>query len=720
MNSSTFSRPIPIEYIRNVGIFNNLCDNDLIDFILDYTEPQPPRYTEAQLSFPREVLSYSPVEHPASIKAIYRRSGTTYQINLLPYLSPEKEHLDILADGIILSSSSSNSDQNVIDLLLRHRKQLPRPIPCMIFLDNKDQKSGEQRLQILTDHAKESGCPIMLLQLPIITDTHTKNDIFPGFVRKEQEAGFCGFVDLLTKKAYVIEGLYGDEITEIPIPNDLSDQVKKAHQTILENLADSDPEIEKAYCNDTAVDLQILKQALRKKTVSGETIPVFCGIAAHYQSVTCSFGKSYDWPHKKGIQPFLDAIADYFPSPLDAQAQMLKGFNPFTGAQEMRHCRSDEPFTALVFANTGELKVLSGIAVPGMTIYNSLKKKTAPLGKMYQKTATACDKEEKAVFCGDTAQHRSIEPARRTAILSDAQHPFVLKSTPVAAVAIESPNAELSEEFFADAPTVSRFRNTLNGKNYLVSSDHTELQAIKNRIEKAAVSAPVSKKVKVGSPEAFYRETITISIDFDSRLDGSADTNRDIAIVLKLSPLADGGGVVITNQISGSAVPEKLIKQVQTGIWEAAANGILAGYPMENILIEIIEIECTSAPLPSQLFRDAGYNAMRKAVGLAEPILLEPRSFVQISTKENVLGDVLGFITERNGTISSLTSISPDTTLISFLISAKEIFSNFESMLRNVSRAQAELRHHLPNGFQEISAAEQKEIIKRTLGTLQS
>ena len=342
MNNSTYSRQIPVGVIRNVGIVNDYCDNDLADLILDYTEPQPYRYTENQLAFPREVLSYSSVSYPNSLKAIYKHSDETYQINLLPYLSSEKEYIDLFADGIIFQMPPSDSLQSTIDTLTRHCLRFPRPIPCMIFQDykyaGKRNSASKNWLPEFIKTAKESDYPLLPLQLPIIA-----------------EKEFCGCVDLLTQKAYIIEGFYGEEITEIPIPDDLSAQAEEGHQIILETLADCDPEIEEAYYSNRTVDLQILKQALRKKTISGKTIPVLCGIAAHYQPVTCCFGTSYDWPNKKGGRALLDAIIDYFPSPAEANAQTIKGFNPLTGAQETRHCSPDEPFTALVFASTHEI-----------------------------------------------------------------------------------------------------------------------------------------------------------------------------------------------------------------------------------------------------------------------------------------------------------------------------------------------------------------------------
>lgn len=717
MDKSTFSRPVPIEHIRNVGVFNECGDDDLTDFILDYTEPQPHRYTEKELAFPREVLSYSSVSHPKSLKAIFKRSDKTYQINLLSYLFPEKANIDIIADGAIFSSDSLNNDQNVIKLLTYRCKHLVQPIPCMIFLDYKHLPSNKERLPMLADYAKRSNCPVLPLQLPMIADApFTK---YSGIVRKEQREGFCGYIDLLTQKAYIIEGLYGDEITEIPIPDDLSIQAKEALFTILENLADSDPEIEKAYCNGTTVDSQILKQALRKKTVSGKIIPVFCGIAAHFQSVTCCFGKSYNWQHKKGIQPFLDAITDYFPSPIEAQAQTIRGINPFTGAQEIRHCSQDEPFSALVFATSGEFKVLSGIAVPGMTVYNSLTEKTMQLDELKQKTGTDRIDHPPAVCCGETAQLKSQERSIYHAVLSDPKHPFILPTQFVAAIALNDPDDAANELFFIDdSQIIKLFKNPLNGKSYFVTQSPSTTEYLISREQNCSCSPQGSGQTRLGIPEVFYRETITRPVVFDSRLNDSTGADCDIAVVLKLVPLSRGSGIVIKNLISDNTVPEKSITQVQTGIWEAAANGALAGYPMEDIQIEIIEIISISTPLSPQRLKNAGFNAMRKAVKQAAPILLEPWNQVQIYTDECVIGDVLAVITECGGMIDSVDSISPDTQLITAKIPTGALLRNFESTLRNVSRAKATLAHVLPGDFQSVSEAEQEEIIKRTLGTL--
>ncbi len=690
MNSETdFQRDIPAENIRNVGVLTEFFESGFLQLLLDYAEPHEPHYTDVELACPLEVLSYSAPPLPSEMTRYWKHSGTNYQFNLTTALSQKQSICP--ADGLIISVCEEDKLQSIPETLQNISAE--KPIPCMIFLDYQRITSEESpdRLSEMVKILSDSGYTALPLQLPIM----------------KTDKGFCGCVDVIEQKAFLINGLYGEEITEIPIPEELAAEALSAYENIISAVEQNSPEIMQSYLRQIPIAPQKLKEALRKEVIAGHTLPIFCGTAPYYKAISIS-GLSRGRVDKKNGQAFLDAIADYLPSPLDVPA--AQGINPHTGEPEIRNCKDGEPFCALAFgreSKTIAIKILSGIAVSGATAYNPQTKTKIQIKDLHKDISGK--KEIKVAFCGEMALIEDAEFQINSGdTICSPEFPFAFPVsekdyTMALRAKIQDAKAEkqILRQLTLGDNKFTVYKNPENGNVLFASSG----DCISNIIRIITGELQISV-----IPETFCKETITQSVTFDTR-----SAALDCApCVLQLTPHKCPAGIKIENRTNNS-IPAKLIDQIKAGIMEASHCGILAGFPMTDIKVEILEAVQTSSVVSLKMFQKAGYQGMREAVRQACPILLSPRQKIKIISQTEDPGLILNLIARHDGQIIDIHMPEEKENLLIVRadMPVEELIPGtpFVSELRNCSRARGSYTIETTY-FTPVSKQAEEKIIK--------
>lgn len=691
MNPETdFQRDIPAENIRNVGVITEFFESGFLQLLLDYAEPHKPHYTEEELACPLEVLSYSAPPLPSEMTRYWKHSGTNYQFNLTTEISRTQSVCP--ADGLIISVEKGDNLQSIPEALQSISAE--KPLPYMIFLDYRRIISEESpgRLSETVKVLSESGYTALPLQLPIM----------------KTDKGFCGCVDVIEQKAFLINGLYGEEITEIPIPEELADEALSAYENIIVAVEKNSPEIMQSYLRKNPIAPQKLKEALRKEVIAGHTLPIFCGIAPYYKAVSISGLATWNQDKKNG-PAFLDAIADYLPSPLDAPA--VQGINPHTGDPETRNCKDEEPFCALAFgrdSKTIAIKILSGIAVSGATVYNPQTKTKIQIKDLHKNISRK--KGIKVAFCGEMALIEDAEFQINSGdTICSPEFPFafpVSEKDYTMAIRAKIQDAKAEKQILRQLTLGDNkftvYKNPENGNVLFVSSG----DCISNIIRIITGELQISV-----IPETFCKETITQSVTFDTR-----SAALDCApCVLQLTPHKCPAGIKIENRTNNS-IPAKLIDQIKAGIMEASHCGILAGFPMTDIKVAILEVVQPSPAAPAETFKKAGYRGMKEAVRQACPILLSPRQKIKIISQTEDPGLILNLIAQHDGQIIDIHMPEEKENLLIVRadMPAEELIPGtpFISELRNCSRARGSYTIETTY-FHPVSKQTKEKIIKK-------
>lgn len=464
------------------------------------------------------------------------------------------------------------------------------------------------------------------------------------------EDSFVGMVDLIEENARVFKGDFGQEVEITEIPSELVELASEYREKLIESAAEGDEEFMEIYFGGEEITKDQLRQAIRRSTIAGEMVPVLCGTA--YKN--------------KGVQMLLDAIVDFMPSPIDIPP--IKGEDPYTGEDKERHSSDDEPFSALAFKIMTDpfvgkltfLRVYSGILKSGDSVFNSTKSKKERIGRLLRMHAN--DREEiKSLYAGDIASAVGLRSTGTGDTLCDNDDPVILESMEfpdtVISVAIEPKTragqekmgmalAKLSEE----DPTFKTYTNEETGQVIISGMGELHLEIIVDRLLRE-----FKVEANIGAPQVAYKETISGSVDIDekyARQSGGRGQYGHVKIrVRKGKP---GSGYTFINSVVGGAIPKEYIPSVDQGIKEALASGILGGYEVVDIEVELYDGTYHDVDSSEMAFKIAGSMAIKKALNRAGSTLLEPYMKVEVTSPEEYLGDVMGDLNSRRGRLEGM------------------------------------------------------------------
>jgi elongation factor G len=466
-----------------------------------------------------------------------------------------------------------------------------------------------------------------------------------------REDQFRGLVDLIDEKALVWDegdDTLGKEYKQAPVPDDMVDLVREYREKMIEGLAEVDDHLMEKYVAGTPITVEELKAAVRKGATLMKLFPVICG---------ASF-------KNKGVQPLLDAVIDYLPSPLDIPP--MQGINPDTGAVEERKADDDAPFSALAFKimndqHVGQLvflRVYSGTLEVGSGVYNSTKGKKERVGRLLRMHANKKEEVE-AVAAGDIAAAIGLKLTTTGDTLCDSDRPIVLEAMtfpePVIAVAIE-PKTKADEEKLG----LSLSRLALEDPTFRVTTESETSQTLIHGMGELHLEIIVDRLLRefrveanVGKPQVAYRETIRKPAEAQGkfvRQTGGRGQYGDVYLEVEPAP---GEGFSFENKIVGGSVPREYIPAVEKGVREALDTGVLAGYPIVDVKVRLTDGSYHEVDSSEIAFKIAGSMAFKEACRRGKPVLLEPVMDVEVVTPRDYVGPVIGNLNSRRGRIMS-------------------------------------------------------------------
>lgn len=465
-----------------------------------------------------------------------------------------------------------------------------------------------------------------------------------------KEDTFKGIVDLVKMEAIIYEDELGTVMDETEIPDELKDLAEEYREKLLEAVSEQDETILEKYLEGEEITEEEIHTALRKGTINGDLVPVVCG-------------SSYK---NKGIQPMLDAIVRYLPSPLDLPP--VKGMALGTGEEIERKADDSEPFSALAFKimadpYVGKLaffRVYSGTLSAGSYVLNSTKGKKERIGRILQMHANH-RQEMEAVYTGDIAAAVGLKDTTTGDTLCDENHPILLESMdfpePVISVAIE-PKTKAAQEKMTMAllklaeedPTFKTYTDQETGQTIIAGMGELHLEIIVDRLRRE-----FNVDCNVGKPQVAYKETITKPVKIEGKfIRQSGGRGQYGHVWLEMEPAPRGEGYTFENRIVGGVIPKEYIPAVDAGIQEAMQNGVLGGYPVIDVKVALVDGSYHEVDSSDMAFKIAGSIAFKEGMKKANPVLLEPIMKVEVVVPEEYMGDIIGDINSRRGRVEGM------------------------------------------------------------------
>ncbi len=497
------------------------------------------------------------------------------------------------------------------------------------------------------------------------------------------EENFEGVIDLINEKKFsYTESELGDKYKVIPLSAEEDEELAKHREFMIEAVAEYDEELLTLYIEGEDIPPEILKRAIRKATIENKITPVLCGSALK----------------NKGIQPLLDAVVDFLPSPLDLPP--VKGIHPDTGEEIIRYPSNDEPFTALIFkiitdpfvGKVSFFRVYAGKLKAGSTVYNPRTRKKERINRILFFHA---DKREeiKEIYAGEIGGAIGIKSSVTGDTISEINHPIVLESMdfpePVVSVAI-SPKTQADLERLGDSlnklseedPTFRITKNRETGETIISGMGELHLEIIIDRLLRE-----FNVQAHVGKPQVAYKETITTSAEAEGKfIKQTGGRGQYGHVKLMIEPL-EGKEFEFVNKVVGGEIPKEYIPSVETGVREAMETGGLAGYPVVNVRVTLLGGSYHPVDSSDIAFKIAGSMAFISAQKKAKPVILEPIMEVEIITPEEYIGAVIGDINSRRGRIEHMEPRS-GVQVIKALVPLSEMFG-YANILRSETQGRA-------------------------------
>ena len=556
-------------------------------------------------------------------------------------------------------------------------------VPRMIYVNKMDITGADfyHVLDMVHDRLKCNAVPI---QLPV-----------------GKEDTFKGIIDLVEMNADMYYDQLGKDMRVEPIPEDMMDLAREYREKLLDAVSMFDDEIMEMYLEGKEIPTAKIRAAIRQATVAVEMVPVVCG-------------SSY---RNKGVQKLLDAIVDYMPAPTDIPA--IKGVNPKTDEEEVRHSSDDEPFSALAFKimtdpYVGRLcffRVYSGTLNTGSAVLNATKGKRERVGRLLQMHANHREDLE-TVYSGDIAAVVGLKNTTTGDTLCEEKHPIILESMefpePVIRVAIE-PKTKAGQEKMGLAlaklaeedPTFRTYTDEETGQTIIAGMGELHLEIIVDRLLRE-----FKVEANVGAPQVAYKETVRRKVNHETKYKRQSGGSGQYGHVkITLEPNESGKGYEFVNAVVGGAIPKEFIPAVDAGIQGAMQSGVLAGYPVVDVKVTLYDGSYHEVDSSEMAFKIAGSMAFKEAMREADPVLLEPIMKVCVIVPDEYMGDVIGDLNARRGQIQGYEMRSGAQQIDAF-VPLSEMFgyaTNLRSRTQGRGQYTMEPSHYveLPKGLQE-------------------
>jgi len=564
-------------------------------------------------------------------------------------------------------------------------------VPRIVFVNKMDKTGADFLYSVGTihDRLQANAHPI---QLPIGAE-----DVFEGVI------------DLVEMKAIYNEGSVGENLVEKEIPAEYQDQAEEYREKLIEAVAEFDEDFMEKYLGGEEISIDELKAAIRKATLSVEFFPVVCGSAFKY----------------KGVQPMLDAVVEYLPSPLDVPA--IKGINPDTDEEVERHSSDEEPFAALAFKVmtdpfVGKLtffRVYSGILSSGSYVKNSTKGKRERVGRILQMHANTRN-EIAEVYAGDIAAAVGLKDTTTGDTLCDEKNEVILESMefpePVIQLSVE-PKSKADQDKMSTAlqklqeedPTFRAGTDEETGQVIIAGMGELHLDIIVDRMRRE-----FKVECTVGAPMVSYRETFKQAAQVQgkfTRQSGGRGQYGDVWI--EFTPNEPGAGFEFENAIVGGVVPREYIPAVEAGLKDSMANGVLAGYELIDVKAKLFDGSYHDVDSSEMAFKVAASLALKEAAKKCNPVILEPIMKVEVVMPEEYLGDIMGDITSRRGRVEGMEARG-NAQVVSASVPLSEMFG-YATSLRSSTQGRGTYSMVFDH-YEEVPKSISEEIIKKNKG----
>ncbi len=563
-------------------------------------------------------------------------------------------------------------------------------VPRMIYVNKMDIMGADfyNVLNMVKDRFKCNAVPI---QLPI-----------------GSEDTFKGIVDLVNMDAEIYYDDMGNDVRREEIPDDMKELAQEYREKLLEAVAEQDEELMEKYFDGQELTVDEIKATIRKATCKCEMVPITCGT-------------SY---RNKGVQPLLDAIVDFMPAPTDVES--IKGVNPETDEEEYRHSSDSEPFSALAFKIATDpfvgkicyFRVYSGTLTAGSQVYNSVKGHRERMGRILQMHSNHRE-DITEVYAGDIAAAVGLKNTTTGDTLCDEDHPIVLESMnfpdPVIRVAVE-PKTKAGQEKMGIAlaklaeedPTFKVYTDEETGQTIIAGMGELHLEIIVDRMLRE-----FKVEANIGAPQVAYKETIQAESMSDTKYKRQSGGSGQYGHVkIRMAPNVDengiGKGYEFINSVVGGAIPKEYIPAVDAGIQGAMKSGVLAGYPMVDIKVELYDGSYHEVDSSEMAFKIAGSMAFKDAAKKANPIILEPMMKVTVIVPEDYMGDVIGDLNSRRGQIQGMEDRA-GAKQINARVPLSEMFG-YVNDLRSKTQGRGQYTME-PDGYEPVPKSISEEII---------
>ncbi|NPV55918.1 MAG: elongation factor G [Anaerolineae bacterium] len=677
------TRLIPKERYRNIGIIAHIDagKTTTTERILFYTGKT---YRIGSVDDGTTITDYLPQERERGItivSAAVTAEWRDYQINIIDtpghidFTAEVQRSLRVLDGGLVVFDATQGVEpQSETVWRQADRYQVPR----ICFINKMDRLGASYEMSIDSIRQRLGANPIPM-QLPI-----------------GREAEFTGVVDLLTRQAFIWKDELGKEFETVAVPAHLADEVELQRANLVEKIAELDDDLTVKFLQEEEITVEALVAGLRKAVIANKATPVFCGSSLR----------------NKGVQPLLDAVVDYLPSPLDVPD--VKGVHPDKGDEVTRPPSDDAPLSALVFkivtdpyvGRLAYFRVYSGVIKQGVMVYNPGKHKKERIGRLLRMYA---DRREDVteVYAGDIAAVIGLKDSFTGDTLCEQHDPIVLERIqfpePVISVAIE-PKTSADQDKMAEAlrklaeedPTFRVRTDEATNQTLIDGMGELHLDVIVDRMLRE-----FRVQANIGRPRVSYRETITRSVNnlnykYIKQTGGHGQYGH---VVFNIEPLERGSGVVFEDKITGGSIPREYIPAVEKGVMEAAETGVLAGYPIADLKVTLVDGSYHEVDSSEMAFKMAAVFAFKEGIEKGAPVLLEPIMKVEVIVGEEYLGDVLGQLNSRRGSILGIDMRPGNAQSARALVPLAEMFG-YATELRSATQGRGvfsmEFDHYAP------------------------
>jgi elongation factor G len=651
------STPVPLQDTRNIGIIAHIDagKTTTTERVLFYTGRI---HRMGNVDEGTTVTDWMEQERERGItitSASITCEWRNHQINIIDtpghidFTAEVQRSLRVLDGGVVVFDAVSGVEAQS-ETVWRQAERFGVPRIC--FVNKMDRVGADfwRTVQMIRDRLGAVPVPV---QLPI-----------------GAEAGFAGVVDLIGERAFLFHDDVGGAFDIVDIPEEMREEAAHQREELVSRVAEADEALLLKYLEGERIEADELRAGVRQATLSGLAVPVLCGSSLR----------------NKGIQPLLDAIVDYLPSPTEIPP--VRGTHADTGEEEERPADPEAPLASLVFkivsdpyvGRLGYVRVYSGVLRTGATVHNAENRRKERIGRILRMYANRRE-EVDAISAGDIAAVVGLKISATGDTLCDPEHPIVLETIsfpePVISVAIE-PRTKADQDKLGEAlrrlsdedPTFKVRTDETTGQQLISGMGELHLEVLIDRMLRE-----FRVQANVGKPQVAYRETITRTVRAQGRFVRQTGGRGQYGDVwLELTPLEKGMGFRFENAIRGGAIPQEYIPAVEQGVRESLDSGVLAGFPLVDLQVTLVDGSYHEVDSSEMAFKVAASMALKNGANKAGPVLLEPIMRVEVIVPEEFVGDVIGGLSARRGQIQGMEPRAGKAQVVDALVPLADMF----------------------------------------------